>query len=179
MISRSAQMFISIVAIVAAFTPGHSAAEVNVCIENGTKIFRSAPCKGTAKPIATYKSRAPVVPISPQRRLVRPISNSGKTYSPHTQHSSDNREPSVIYGQDTVTPFETDADVPPPPNQPASLRPNVYGPGVHQNRYGQPVTLVPQGGGAPGEMLQIKPDAYGPGVHMDQYGRPVTEKSWP
>ena len=87
----------------------------------------------------------------------------------------------VIMGecQGTVTPFETNAGVQQPPSQPESLRPNVYGPGVHQNRYGQPVTLDPQGGGTPGERLEIKPDAYGPGVHMDQYGRPVREKSWP
>jgi hypothetical protein len=87
----------------------------------------------------------------------------------------------VIMGecQGTVTPFETNAGVQQPPSQPESLRPNVYGPGVHENRYGQPVTLVPQGGGVPGERLQITPDAYGPGVHMDQYGRPVREKSWP
>jgi len=74
----------------------------------------------------------------------------------------------VIMGEckGTVTPFET-------------LQPNAYGQGVHQNRYGQPVTLEPKGGGVRGEMLQIRPDAYGPGIHMDQYGRPVREKPWP
>ena len=58
------------------------------------------------------------------------------------------------------------------------IKPNAYGPGVHQNRYGQPVRLVPDFGGVPGEQLQIKTDAYGPGVHMDQYGRPVRERRW-
>jgi hypothetical protein len=62
---------------------------------------------------------------------------------------------------------------------PSVLRPNAYGLGVHQNRYGQPVTLRPNFGGVPGERLQIKENAYGPGVHMDQYGRPVREYSWP
>lgn len=57
--------------------------------------------------------------------------------------------------------------------------PNAYGPGIHQNRYGQAVTLEPQGGGVPGEELKIKPDTYGPGIHMDQYGRPVRERPWP
>jgi hypothetical protein len=80
----------------------------------------------------------------------------------------------------TVTQFKTDGGgVQQPLRRSESLRPNVYGPGIHQNRYGQPVTLEPQGGGSPGEMLQIKPDAYGLGIHMDQYGRPVKEKPWP
>lgn len=60
-----------------------------------------------------------------------------------------------------------------------SLIPNAYGPEVHMNQYGQPVTLQPDFGGVPGELLQIKPNAYGPGVHMDQYGRPVREYPWP
>jgi hypothetical protein len=59
------------------------------------------------------------------------------------------------------------------------LVPDAYGPGVHMNRYGQPVQLKPDFGGVPGEMLKIKPDAYGPGIHMDQYGRPVRETRWP
>lgn len=173
MVSRFAQIWISIVALV---PHGLSAAEINICVENGTKIVRSAPCIGTVKPIATYNSIAPVVPISPQRRLVRPIGNRGQTYSPLAQQPATNGLPGVIHGQGTVTPFAADVGVLQAPHHPTSLRPNVYGPGVHQNRYGQPVTLVPQGGGAPGEMLQIKPDAYGPGIHMDQYGRPVTER---
>jgi len=87
----------------------------------------------------------------------------------------------VIMGEckGTVTPFDTNAGVQQPSGQSESLRPNVYGPGVHQNRYGEPVTLEPPGGRIPRERLQIKPDAYGPGVHMDQYGRPVREKPWP
>ncbi len=60
-----------------------------------------------------------------------------------------------------------------------SLTPNAYGPGIHMNQYGQPVTLRPDFGGVPGEQLQIKENAYGLGVHMDQYGRPVREYSWP
>ena len=64
-------------------------------------------------------------------------------------------------------------------NRATGLTPNAYGPGIHKNQYGQPVTLTPVGGGAPGEQLQIKPNAYGPGVHMDQYGRAVREKTWP
>lgn len=176
MISRLAQIWILIVAVA---TPSLSAAEINVCVENGAKIIRSAPCKGTAKPIATYKSLAPVVPMQPQRKSVRPIGNSGQTYSPIAQHPFANRRPGVIYGQGTVIPLEANAGVQQAPNHPTSLRPNAYGPGIHQNRFGQPVTLEPQGGGTSGERLQIKPDAYGPGVHMDQYGRPVTEKSWP
>lgn len=59
------------------------------------------------------------------------------------------------------------------------LTPNAYGPGVHSNRYGQPVKLRPDFGGVPGEVLQITPDAYGLGVHSDQYGRPVREYLWP
>ena len=59
------------------------------------------------------------------------------------------------------------------------LQIDAYGPGVHSNRYGQPVRLWPDFGGVPGEYLQIKPNAYGPGVHMDQYGRPVREYPWP
>jgi hypothetical protein len=81
----------------------------------------------------------------------------------------------VIMGecQGTVTPFPTQ-------NSPGSGNsgpvPNVYGPGVHQNQYGQPVVLQPQGGGIPGERLIITPNAYGPGVHSDQYGRIVKER---
>lgn len=94
----------------------------------------------------------------------------------------------VIMGkcEGTVTQFETDGGGVQQPLRRSkslrpseSLRPNVYGPGVHQNRYGQPVTIASQGGGSDGEMLQIKPDAYGLGTHMDQYGRPVKEKPWP
>ncbi len=59
------------------------------------------------------------------------------------------------------------------------LRANAYGPGIHMNQYGQPVTLKPDWGGVPGEQLRIKQNAYGPGVHMDQYGRPVREYSLP
>jgi DNA-directed RNA polymerase subunit H (RpoH/RPB5) len=59
------------------------------------------------------------------------------------------------------------------------LTPNAYGLGVHSDRYGRPVKLIPDWGGVPGETLQIKPDAYGPGVHSDQYGRPVREYPWP
>jgi hypothetical protein len=54
-----------------------------------------------------------------------------------------------------------------------------YGPGVHRNRFGAPVTLQPDWGGVPGEQLEINIDAYGMGVHSDQYGRPVREKPWP
>lgn len=81
----------------------------------------------------------------------------------------------VIMGEckGTVTPYETNGGAK------SNLRPNVYGPGIHQNQYGQPVTVEPDGGSVYGEQLQIKPDAYGPGVHMDQYGRPVREKPWP
>lgn len=78
----------------------------------------------------------------------------------------------------TVTPFNTNDSMQQPSRQADSLRPNAYGPDIHSNRYGQAVTLEPQGGGVPGEQLQIKPDAYGPGIHMDQYGRPVRERSW-
>lgn len=56
---------------------------------------------------------------------------------------------------------------------------DAYGPGIHANRYGQPVTLWPDFGSIPGEYLEIKPDAYGPGIHSDQYDRPVREYSWP
>lgn len=55
------------------------------------------------------------------------------------------------------------------------LQIDAYGPGIHMNRYGQPVRLRPDFGGVEGERLQIQPNAYGPGVHMDQYGRPVRE----
>ena len=80
----------------------------------------------------------------------------------------------------TVTPYETDGGgVQQPLRRSKSLRLNVYGPGIHKNRYGQPVTLEPQGGGSYGERLRIKPDAYGLGTHKDQYGRPVKEKPWP
>ena len=84
----------------------------------------------------------------------------------------------VIMGEckGTVTPFDASGGMQQPSGQAESLRPNVYGPNVHENRYGQPVTLEPQGGGVPGEQLRIKQDAYGPGVHMDQYGRPVRER---
>lgn len=78
----------------------------------------------------------------------------------------------------SVTPFDTNGGMQRPSRQAESLRTNVYGPGVHENRYGQPATLEPQGGGVPGEQLRIKPDAYGSGVHLDQYGRPVRERPW-
>lgn len=57
--------------------------------------------------------------------------------------------------------------------------PNAYGLGIHQNQFGQPVTVRPDFGGVPGEFLQLRLDAYGPGIHADQYGRPVREYSWP
>ena len=86
----------------------------------------------------------------------------------------------VIMGEckGTVTPFDTNGGMQQQSGQAESLRPNVYGRGVYENRYGQSVTLEPQGGGVPGEQLRITPDAYGPGVHMDQYGRPVRERPW-
>lgn len=84
----------------------------------------------------------------------------------------------VIMGEckGTVTPFGANGTQQ-QPSQP--LRPNAYRPGIHQNQYGQPVTLEPRSGGVPGEKLTIQPNTYGSGVHMDQYGRPVREKSWP
>ena len=56
---------------------------------------------------------------------------------------------------------------------------DTYGYGVHSNRYGQPIKLIPDFGYVPGEQLHIKEDAYGHGVHSDQYGRPVREYPWP
>jgi hypothetical protein len=64
-------------------------------------------------------------------------------------------------------------------DNPDILEPDGYGLGVHQNEYGQAVTVEPDFGSVPGERLEIKVDAYGPGVHMDQYGRPVRERPWP
>lgn len=96
MISRLAQIWISIVVAIA---PGLSAADINVCIENGDKIIRSDPCKGMAKPIAIYKSLAPVVSTPPHRRLARPIGSPTQMYSPTAQQPSANRQPKVIYGQ--------------------------------------------------------------------------------
>ena len=64
-------------------------------------------------------------------------------------------------------------------SEPPKLEIDAFGPGIHMNQYGAPVTLQPDWGGVPGEILKIKPDAYGPGVHMDQYGRPVREKRRP
>jgi len=61
----------------------------------------------------------------------------------------------------------------------SDLKIDVYGPGIHMNQYGQPVTVCPDWGGIPGEQLKIRQDAYGPGVHMDQYGRPTREYPWP
>jgi hypothetical protein len=63
--------------------------------------------------------------------------------------------------------------------QKQGLQIDVFGPGIHMNQYGQPVTLKPDWGGVPGEQLRIKQNAYGPGVHMDQYGRSVREYSLP
>lgn len=84
----------------------------------------------------------------------------------------------VIMGecQGAITQFDTDGGMQQPSGPPPSLQPNVYGLGVHQNQYGRPVTVAPQGGGVPGERLRVKPNAYGSGVHMDQYGRPVRER---
>lgn len=59
------------------------------------------------------------------------------------------------------------------------LQIDAYGPGIHMNRYGQPVILRPDFGSVPGEYLHIQPDAYGPGIHKDQYGRPVREYPYP
>jgi len=59
------------------------------------------------------------------------------------------------------------------------LTPDGYGPGIHINRYGQPVELKPDFGAVPGEHLEIKTDACGPGIHCDQYGRAVREYPWP
>ena len=80
----------------------------------------------------------------------------------------------VIMGEckGTVTPFDTRITS---GSGNSGFVPNAYGPGVHQNQYGQAVILRPQGGGIPGERLTITPDAYGPGVHMDQYGGAVSE----
>lgn len=83
----------------------------------------------------------------------------------------------VIMGecQGTITPFNTGNTRSAGGN---GFVPNVFGPGVHQNQYGQAVTLHPQGGGIAGERLDISPDAYGPGIHRDQYGRVVRERPW-
>lgn len=42
--------------ILIALIPSISNAEVNVCVENGVKVFRSTPCKGNVQPQATYIS---------------------------------------------------------------------------------------------------------------------------
>lgn len=53
--------------------------------------------------------------------------------------------------------------------------PDAYGPDLHGDQYGRPVTVQPQPGfGSSGNSYIQTPNAYGPGLHMDQYGRPVT-----
>lgn len=46
-------------AIVFSTFPIPSIADINVCVENGVKIFRSYPCKGGVSPKTTYRSFVP------------------------------------------------------------------------------------------------------------------------
>lgn len=45
-----------IILIFATFFSGSSIADTNICIENGTKVIRSGPCKGGVTPKATYRA---------------------------------------------------------------------------------------------------------------------------
>ena len=58
------------------------------------------------------------------------------------------------------------------------IRENVFGPGIHQNQFGQPVKYhVPNWpANEPTQFLQVKPNVYGPGIGQDQFGRPVTTR---
>lgn len=66
------------------------------------------------------------------------------------------------------------AFTPPPP----VIQENVFGPGIHQNQFGQPVRYhVPNWpANEPTQFLQVKPNVYGPGIGQDQFGRPVTTR---
>ena len=56
---------------------------------------------------------------------------------------------------------------------------DVYGPGIHQDRYGRAVRYEVIGQpDVDTTFVRVKPNAYGPGVHMDQYGRAVRTVPW-
>lgn len=172
-----------IIAITFTAFSGLSIADVNVCVENGRKVIRSGPCsagiapkesfRSPAQPSSVPASRAYVQSNTVSGRMVRGVANPTSTYE---QAGAANyqlpnqpviRAPIYPYGASSVTSNTND-----------TLRPNAYGPGVHANQYGQAVTVAPDFGGVPGEVLRLNQNAYGPGVHMDQYGRPVREHQW-
>lgn len=113
-----------------------------------------SPARSNCGSVASSKSQAVII------KYIRQRNTSPKTDA--KKHSNYTRQSGNV---ESITPDDGYAP----------LDPNAYGPGIHSNRYGEAIELVPDGAYAPGEMLRIKPDAYGPGIHMDQYGRPVRE----
>jgi len=56
--------------------PLHSNAVVNICIENGNKVYRSSPCKNNATPKASYRSKTAVTSNSSRVNALIQIQNS-------------------------------------------------------------------------------------------------------
>ena len=81
---------------------------------------------------------------------------------------------------ETEPKFRKKSNFAPPPAFMASpvIQENVFGPGIHQNQFGQPVKYhVPNWpANEPTQFLQVKPNVYGPGIGQDQFGRPVTTR---
>jgi len=179
--------------------PGISIADIRLCVENGRKVYTSYPCKAGITPTFTVQSPATVplpqstITTIPPRRVIT-ILTPERSNSPSSMPMRGQAE--VDYEQQgrrqALTNYEDQADRQQRPTYGSqvinqllepdvrsssmnTLRPNAYGPGIHANQYGQAVTVAPDFGGQPGEMLQLKQNAYGLGVHMDQFGRPVRE----
>ncbi|MFA7281836.1 MAG: hypothetical protein WC100_17260 [Sterolibacterium sp.] len=62
----------TVTVIFVVFLSNTSFADVNVCIENGVKYFRSDPCYGGIKPIATYHSTVKERPTPARQAYARP-----------------------------------------------------------------------------------------------------------
>jgi hypothetical protein len=93
MIHRFIQLniFISILVF-----PLYSNADVNICIENGNKVYRSSPCKNNAKPIASYISKSAAT-LKPLR-----INTPSPTQDPATQLQTNTPKPLArIYSNTT------------------------------------------------------------------------------
>lgn len=104
-----------IILIFATFFSGSSIADTNLCIENGTKVIRSGPCKGGVTPEATYRTivtkrllPAARTYVQPNRISERKIPQTMPPVSIDSQEDGYSQE-----GDDFSQPF----------NQPAIIQP--------------------------------------------------------
>ena len=183
-----------------AIFPCKTIADVNMCHEDGVKVIRTESCRGGVTPKYTIRSSGPAISKSPRLTYRQPLRSPERLPSSGSNLELTSNHESAVYHQQSrpkafatfLEPTHGHQGAAYRQRQPSSpqafidpiysnrandtLRATAYGLGVHANQYGQAVTVAPDFGGVPGEVLQLNQNAFGPSVHMDQYGRPVRER---